>query len=435
MKIIGLVCLATALSTTAYLRYGAEERRTTRPGIAPVATVVGPGVRGEDARHRANDHGGGALPDGAGNHRSGNPAVGAAVIHAGALRDTTIESVPAAPLSPPLSDTVVRIKSRPMSASDPLLTRPPLNDVPSRAIAGTRVVELSPGDLAMLGIVVDSSGIFSAWIEEGRVFSCRLGMGGMEFPVASAPAPDYEPSLLSPSIITDDRGGMRMLIMESGPLDSALDAVAHSDDPEKIVEALRSNVYDAQEKELLRMRDAGGLVPVLVRTGRPYTVADSLARRHRPDCIYWYRPTQEFLALLPGDVRSNLSAEILRATTTPDQSPLGDEVTKLRVNPGTAPYLDVLRGSAGGVLNTTVLPNPAGERAEVGYSLSGPRVVTLALHDIMGRRLRELKAPVSNKAGDHHAEVDFSGLDDGIYLLVISTDRGEQAVQRVIHRH
>src|ERR1041384_7633173 len=157
MKIIGLVCLATALGTTATLHHGTEEHRTMRSGMAPALTGAGAGPRGNDARSRMDGQGARGLSDGMGDLPPGKSLV-AAPLHPRSSAGDTISPI-----------TVVR---------PPVML--PMNDTASRGIAGTRIVELSQGDLATLGIVVDDRGIFSAWVEEGRTFACRIGMDGTE---------------------------------------------------------------------------------------------------------------------------------------------------------------------------------------------------------------------------------------------------------------
>lgn len=99
---------------------------------------------------------------------------------------------------------------------------------------------------------------------------------------------------------------------------------------------------------------------------------------------------------------------------------------------GERPYLDILRSASGAIVGTNVLPNPTTGRAVLNFSLAHPRTISISLHDITGRRMREVVSDLSKQGGTYEANIDAGDLADGIYLVAITTDRGERAIQRVI---
>jgi hypothetical protein len=250
--------------------------------------------------------------------------------------------------------------------------------------------------------------------------------------------------VVQPWIITDDVGGMRALIYDGDPADSALEAMMNSEDPKVVEEAGREMSEHAsklREAMLKKMEHLGTLVPILVRTGRESTLNDSLVlRRHRPDCIFWYAPTPELLALLPADVRAEVERELgeakhvverSREGVSPEESDATEE-HPASIAPGAAPYVDLVRSASGAVTSLAIMPNPAHGMAVLTYGLSRPRTVSITLHDITGRLVRVLAQKTPRDAGAFTTEIDLEGLARGVYLVVIATPDGEQAVQRVV---
>jgi hypothetical protein len=70
----------------------------------------------------------------------------------------------------------------------------------------------------------------------------------------------------------------------------------------------------------------------------------------------------------------------------------------------------------------------------VSYRLSEPRTVTIGLHDLSGRFLKELAPPVDMPAGESTTTVSLDGVGGGTYLIGVGTGDGKTAVQRVVVR-
>jgi hypothetical protein len=210
------------------------------------------------------------------------------------------------------------------------------------------------------------------------------------------------------------------------------------------------------------------LVPIMVRSGRAYTTTDSMAHRWRPDLILWYEPTPEFLAMLPDRVRHDLATEVERVQHTvkeptvqhsagsvrkPHKSneevkkeknvPLvkQDQIVDTTTNDQTVvpsdqavagrSYMDVSRSNDGAIVSTTLAPNPAHETTMLLVRLDAPRHITVTLHDISGRTLREIAQVEVTEAGERGIAIDLKGVRGGIYLIAVTTDKGERAVQRL----
>lgn len=322
-------------------------------------------------------------------------------------------------------------------------------------VAGIGMVELPAEDLARLGIRVIDAGIYWTSLRPGtsspsfsimtstdfisdrspfNLFDRRISadsIASLKKGVGVVEVPDF-----APIMITDDAGTYRMIF-------------EFQDDPaspeEKIANQISTLIGDTLNTgvEQRIIKDAisvGGLVPVLIRTGRTTSSADSLVPTFPPDAIFWYRPTAGFLERLPASVRSRIDQEMAFAERLRKIGNAGAENPELRAaiasdikaRVGESPYLDVLRESGGALAESSITPNPTHGNVTLKYRLSLPRTLSLTLHDITGRHLRQLGFPGLKSAGQWQEELNLTGLANGIYLVVITTQQGERAIQRVV---
>ncbi len=313
-------------------------------------------------------------------------------------------------------------------------------------IAGIGMVELGADDLARLGIRAGNDGVFAIWQEKGKTSPFIMGftVSGVTMPrtaeiMDGADIPDFRPVA-----ITDDIGGYRALIYDETQQEQALlEEMRNGGDDAGLdtIEGAFQRSVTERERAIQHAVQIGRLVPVVVRTGRIHTPEDSIAQRNRPDCIFWFEPGRKFLDRLPAEVRERVEREMALDGRLRDAERADDGIapearvslaSDIQAAVGESPYLDVLRGAAGAIMESRIEPNPARERALLSYRLSDSRTVALGLHDIAGRRLRELVPSEPMEAGLRTQEIDLRDLAPGIYLVVLSTDRGERAVQRII---
>lgn len=294
-----------------------------------------------------------------------------------------------------------------------------------------------------------------------------------------------------PRLITDEFGNRRMYWYTYNELDTALtrrtaDLQVILDHPEH-----RGSYTAEQIRRMEKERDSlfyrlyvkGGnqfgvpnrLIPILVRTGRTFTAADSLANLYRPDLILWYDATPQFIAALPERYRTviqqqwkeyqqtiaDVPQQLLMATdpsptkqlqtlqphpqekqSEPEvvmlpQPPITvasrekEETTELPVT-GESIYFESLRSTAGAIDRQMLFPNPASDHVMVRYRLAEPRTITISLHTIGGVQLQNFLEPTEQAAGEQMMEFGVNKLPAGIYLLVITTNQNEQVVQRLM---
>lgn len=77
-------------------------------------------------------------------------------------------------------------------------------------------------------------------------------------------------------------------------------------------------------------------------------------------------------------------------------------------------------------------PNPASDQLTCRYQLTNQRSITITLHELSGKFIRELMAQQNVTAGIHEPELQLGDVAPGAYLVAVKTDTGDQAIQRII---
>lgn len=170
------------------------------------------------------------------------------------------------------------------------------------------------------------------------------------------------------------------------------------------------------------------LVPVYIRMGEQKSARRTTAGS---DIILWYYPTPEFLDALPAQIANRLRIE-LGFTTLVEEGVLHAEELQQRYC-GEHNYLDVCRAKDGALSIASVVPNPASERVTVKVHVTERRNFTVSLHDMFGNRV----AHVSNVqlSDSDEIAIDVADKPAGTYLIAITSDKGEQVVERLIVSH
>jgi hypothetical protein len=81
----------------------------------------------------------------------------------------------------------------------------------------------------------------------------------------------------------------------------------------------------------------------------------------------------------------------------------------------------------------SLLPNPARDRATVGFRLRAPGRVAIRLVNVMG----EVVAAWSEDepgAGEHRRELGLTGVAPGAYIVTVRTEEGESAARLMVVR-
>jgi len=160
------------------------------------------------------------------------------------------------------------------------------------------------------------------------------------------------------------------------------------------------------------------LVPVLVRKATDVTHNTEENRDYDNGVIMWFEPTKEFFATLPNPYE----------TVLPNGMKIINGTSHLATN-----TQDKQSDAAKGIIsNTTVYPNPVrSTKTNIHYKLSEPRSVAFSIHDILGKKMVDCGSLAERPQGEYDFELNLGNIPAGIYLVVITTDKGEQTIQRI----
>lgn len=147
------------------------------------------------------------------------------------------------------------------------------------------------------------------------------------------------------------------------------------------------------------------LVPILVRSSTSDHFDKTEGITYDDGLIFWYDPQKEFTDVVP-----EATAEVEKSI--PQVQPHG---TVSNV-----------------IITTSIFPNPAREKTMIRFSLSEPRDVGFSIHDLLGKRVAESGSVSAASSGDYVHEIDVRNLKAGVYLIVLTTDKGEQSIQRLV---
>jgi hypothetical protein len=172
------------------------------------------------------------------------------------------------------------------------------------------------------------------------------------------------------------------------------------------------------------------LIPIYVKSNNDYHLSDYFEDYYHPDCIFWYEPTDEFLALLPQDIRKQLTYElalISDATQTPSQ------LTTENPNDSTPEiescvYLDPCADIKTNITDMILFPNPTKGIVNVSISLSKSvggdiKVTNLTGQPFLEKRIEDCSVK---------STLDVSNLPAGLYLVTLLSDEGDKLTRRVI---
>ncbi|TNE35952.1 T9SS type A sorting domain-containing protein, partial [bacterium] len=145
----------------------------------------------------------------------------------------------------------------------------------------------------------------------------------------------------------------------------------------------------------------------------------------KTDFIVWYEATDDFLKNLPPNILAKINPElaaISEQTDYCDNAPIekNDAV------------MDVWSGCSGAIKNMRVFPNPATNSSKVEFNLEDSRKIWIAVYDLSGKLIKSLYKAVEYKKGNFDENLNLNGITSGMYYVLVKSDKGEQALQRII---
>jgi hypothetical protein len=166
---------------------------------------------------------------------------------------------------------------------------------------------------------------------------------------------------------------------------------------------------------MIRSSDINSLIPIAINT-----------KKNTPLYILWFEPSEELLKILPQEAGNQIQKEKLTLNTSESLCETGSSFVKEES------YFDVWYGCSGSVKDMKAFPNPARNFITVSFRLEQERTVNLKAHDMQGKQVLNIFSNKKLNAGEYNEKLELKGLNPGMYYIVIETDKGEQALQRVI---
>lgn len=143
------------------------------------------------------------------------------------------------------------------------------------------------------------------------------------------------------------------------------------------------------------------------------------------DFIVWYEATEEFLTKLPSNLLEKINPEL---AAIGEQAQHCDNAPIEKDNA----VMDVWSGCSGAIKEMKVYPNPATSNSNVEFDLEDNRIISIAVYDLSGKLIKNVKSGMSLDKGTNSRPLNLNGVNPGLYYVVVKSDRGEQALQRII---
>lgn len=161
------------------------------------------------------------------------------------------------------------------------------------------------------------------------------------------------------------------------------------------------------------------LVPVLVRKPTEVTRNKEENRDYDNGVIMWFEPKQFWKQY--EDVASSYEVAVKGDLIV--EGPLANSVQSKQSEKSKSTSI---------VSNIMVYPNPVRTaKANIHYTLSEARSVAFSIHDILGKKIVDCGSLAERPQGEYDFELNIGNIPAGIYLVVITTDKGEQTIQRI----
>lgn len=162
------------------------------------------------------------------------------------------------------------------------------------------------------------------------------------------------------------------------------------------------------------------LIPVLIRSGQPYSLYDKIHRYYRPDIILWYRPTAAFLELIESEGQFALLDEV-------ESFEIEDSVYKKE----DCRFTEICRNKAGVFNNHSIYPNPASGYSNFMWTAQESSSYSITLYALNGQKVRSFE---NQKAviGKNTYQMDISNLPPGVYMVILRSEKGDEIHERLV---
>lgn len=174
------------------------------------------------------------------------------------------------------------------------------------------------------------------------------------------------------------------------------------------------------------------LIPVLVRSGQSYSTMDALTKKHRPDIIFWYKPTEKFLKILDTKIADEIRNDIVALTCNRSKIIFTTDSTCDGKSTLSCNYFEACQNTTSKAINKySVFPNPAKDNFNLKLDLKEECSVLVYMFALNGAEVKQFPVGKMNK-GISQKELSSEGITPGLYLLRITTDKGDIFNERIV---
>ena len=158
--------------------------------------------------------------------------------------------------------------------------------------------------------------------------------------------------------------------------------------------------------------DFNQLIPVLFETKRSYNTIDLYNHAARPNYLLWFKPTPEFLKLLPASEQAQIKSEM-------DSTHNGPCV-----------YTDACKENKVNISKAVAYPNPNKGLITLKVELLKPIDYSYSIADLSGKMLIQKQVNFQNE--NNEVDIDLNDLENGIYYLYVYSNSGDLIVQKIV---
>lgn len=149
----------------------------------------------------------------------------------------------------------------------------------------------------------------------------------------------------------------------------------------------------------------------------------------RSDVFFWYYPTKEFISALPERYRLSLEKELAVIDEAEKKNLCAGDVCRKLTAPS---FFDYCRSQSGAIERSSLTTVSAQKKTIAELDLSESRTISVSVYDQSGKFISKIVTGLVVESGIQQVTIDLNGLSQGAYLLAITTEKGEQVIQRII---
>lgn len=180
---------------------------------------------------------------------------------------------------------------------------------------------------------------------------------------------------------------------------------------------IKRRTYDAQDHSLIREEDVTVSIAI-TPDEQTSSAADSNLRSIKRQVIIRSVPSR---TVLSNRIMIITSGKGQKGQQLPTST---DGVTGLQ---------ELHRSSNGAITSTDIYPNPVTDgAATLAFTLSEDRTLSVSLHDLSGTKVADILQQQRRTAGPGQFAFPITGVSPGMYLVSLTTEKGERTVRRLI---